>query len=573
MFSVVGASANVGLVMAASMLDPALMGRVLDHMVQVDSRELFPDIGIIDHKHGIADSLKRPTIGVLASDVEHWMMVAHGHRAYPQARWLLIPHVPQNLFIQGGMVFVHGAVSFECDSTLRLSAKKMVFPEPIMVDRLFTMQPLPSQIEESLISHGYPVTNSSLVRQFINNKVKNHRFFERAHIRSPRYEVISKGDGQSLESLELLIRQIIERHGFSSFVIKPTTGKGGAGVGMFEKDDISQASVHAYELLSQWDGILIEERIKSYPLVFGKKRKDWNIRVVIPPGDLKEWDLLDTTEARYNDFNGQPVNKRLGAKIAELQTVFDHMGLSQHGRKKIVEELYRIANVIRELLHEELVEEAGDERLGHSECSYFSSPLLGIDVIIDEDLNIYLIEINAGAVGGMGSLAEIREGDARFRAVHVLTRNLFSEAQGIQMTGALSRVGKTSVDRMYVEDSDAWLGLCIILSDAKDFGSALYASERAIEIYPNNEKAWLGKGAALANLGKYEEALRAFENVIKINPKNEKAWINKGAVLGILQEYEGALGAYDRAIEINPNSAEARLGKLASACLGGQMGL
>ena len=89
------------------------------------------------------------------------------------------------------------------------------------------------------------------------------------------------------------------------------------------------------------------------------------------------------------------------------------------------------------------------------------------------------------------------------------------------------------------------------------YGLALKALEKAIELKPDYADAWFGKGAALGKLGRHEETLKASEKAIELKPDCVGAWYNKGAALGKLGRYEESLKASEKAIELKPDHAGA----------------
>ena len=86
---------------------------------------------------------------------------------------------------------------------------------------------------------------------------------------------------------------------------------------------------------------------------------------------------------------------------------------------------------------------------------------------------------------------------------------------------------------------------------------ALEITNKTLEADPRNATLWLGKGVLLNNVGNVQETVKAFDNASRIDPKDEMAWMMKGVLLGRdLQRYDDAVKAYDSALQINPNDAQ-----------------
>lgn len=79
------------------------------------------------------------------------------------------------------------------------------------------------------------------------------------------------------------------------------------------------------------------------------------------------------------------------------------------------------------------------------------------------------------------------------------------------------------------------------------YEDALIASNKALEIDPDNPHTWHVKGSALFELGRYQEAVDAYDKAIELNQKLPHFWINKGDALHALGKYEEADEAYAKA--------------------------
>lgn len=70
------------------------------------------------------------------------------------------------------------------------------------------------------------------------------------------------------------------------------------------------------------------------------------------------------------------------------------------------------------------------------------------------------------------------------------------------------------------------------------FIPALTASEKAIELDPNNVSAWVNKAPTLGKLGRLEESLVASEKALELDPNNKSALANKRLALNKLGKQE-----------------------------------
>lgn len=114
---------------------------------------------------------------------------------------------------------------------------------------------------------------------------------------------------------------------------------------------------------------------------------------------------------------------------------------------------------------------------------------------------------------------------------------------------------------------EAWDGIADALNRDGQFGEALAASNRSLEINPGYAAGWINRGQILYNLGYqyedvakdiakadmlYAEQLGAFEKAVSLEPGNAEAWFNKGYALAGMKRYDEALAAFDRVYAIDP---------------------
>lgn len=102
-----------------------------------------------------------------------------------------------------------------------------------------------------------------------------------------------------------------------------------------------------------------------------------------------------------------------------------------------------------------------------------------------------------------------------------------------------------------------WIKQGTALSKSGQYGAALQAFDRAIELKPANANAWEKKALTLKKLGDYNDALQAFDRVIELKPANANAWENKALTLKKMGDYNDALQAFDRVIDLKPANANA----------------
>jgi Flp pilus assembly protein TadD len=95
------------------------------------------------------------------------------------------------------------------------------------------------------------------------------------------------------------------------------------------------------------------------------------------------------------------------------------------------------------------------------------------------------------------------------------------------------------------------------LYERGDFGGALTACNRVIELAPDVPEAHCNLGVVLARLGRHEEALTAYDRALDLRPECQGAHYNQGVAFGRLGRHEEAVNAFDRALRLDSHFRQA----------------
>lgn len=104
----------------------------------------------------------------------------------------------------------------------------------------------------------------------------------------------------------------------------------------------------------------------------------------------------------------------------------------------------------------------------------------------------------------------------------------------------------------------AWVNLGVALVEWQQYGAALSALERALEVAPEFAPAHLARADALRGLGRLTPAVEAYRRAIALQPFAPA--LNKlGCLLRVLRRGEEAESCYRKALDLAPNYATARV--------------
>lgn len=95
---------------------------------------------------------------------------------------------------------------------------------------------------------------------------------------------------------------------------------------------------------------------------------------------------------------------------------------------------------------------------------------------------------------------------------------------------------------------------------SKDYGAALDAYTKAIELNPASPVYYSNRAAAFSQIGQHEEAIADAKKASEIDPKFSKAYSRLGHALFASGRFADAAEAYEKGLEIDPENKLMRTG-------------
>jgi len=500
------------------------------------------------------------------------LIAMEGQKRFDRFNVLLIPPFTGCLHFEKGQALAdYAVVSFWDGDNFKIGYAKLASPVPIHAI-LETVSVEHS--EEMFRRRQIPVLNTRTLRATTDDKIKTKEILRRYGILTPPHLIIQKNENLTREEISRKIRAFLKVKLESGFVVKPHDASQGTGVRLFTSREVERGTDFIIESLRKRDLVMVEPRIESAPFYLSGKRMDWNIRVIAVAG--KEEDSLRSSEVRYGEFNGKPVNKCKGAKISELRQVWENLGFSEDQIPVINE---RILGVVKNVSHA-INREFNGQELG----------VLGMDLIIDKSGNIFCIEVNSGFVGGLGSLAEIRNaaGD-KSRAAISIAEKLFEVGLGYKEATPLpndfedeylhspnlkvlaslsSDAGNYRTELVYLlrhqelsgkDQIDSLINIAVAYIHLEKFASAKELLFRVLEIDPENIHALNNLGVIYSRENDYLAALPYLERAFAIDPENINIIAALGFAHGNLKNFERAISYFRKLLVIRPNEYGALL--------------
>ena len=189
--------------------------------------------------------------------------------------------------------------------------------------------------------------------------------------------------------------------------------------------------------------------------------------------------------------------------------------------------------------------------------------LVGWDIMQDIKARWYIIEANAGAVGGIQTLEDLYRGDKAREGKALMPLMSYLNEMGDECPAA----GTEGVDQRLDISSDPYclaeLGYLFIKNDD---AKAVVLLQRAVELNDRLGQAWYCLGIALYNLDRYGESEQALRRAVKLSPGDKDYWFDLADLYYTLKRYEEAARALRRSLSVDPVYLEAKklLGKVNS---------
>ena len=291
----------------------------------------------------------------------------------------------------------------------------------------------------------FPLTVTTEALQASSSKIESKKLFKKLGVKSPDYRVTEYIEVPEEERRKAIIRpkfvngklqvetEVIEGkkpevdvyEGIEEFldsdvVIKPDKGSHGNNVQLIADPKLNDVRRRVKSLQDKTKGpVLIERWIKNADLEFADRKLDFNVRMVATPESVIGY------EARVGDF-GDPINinnEKSPAKPYELVSVLKVVNKIREGKGK---EPFDIEAKIKEMgeISVHLAREVG-------------TGVIGVDFMIDNNGEIWLIEINCGQVGLMTSLEKIRKTEeGKLNSPTRLVRNLHQRMLSMDLSKA-----------------------------------------------------------------------------------------------------------------------------------------
>jgi tetratricopeptide (TPR) repeat protein len=114
----------------------------------------------------------------------------------------------------------------------------------------------------------------------------------------------------------------------------------------------------------------------------------------------------------------------------------------------------------------------------------------------------------------------------------------------------------TSITQKFSKHYFSWKVLGAVLKQTGRISESLVASQKSVQLAPQNAEAHLNMGNTLKQLGRFDEAEESYKKAIALKPDYAEAYGNLGATLLELGRLDEAEASYTKAIELNPNIHE-----------------
>ena len=128
----------------------------------------------------------------------------------------------------------------------------------------------------------------------------------------------------------------------------------------------------------------------------------------------------------------------------------------------------------------------------------------------------------------------------------------------LQVQGKDALYALQKATELWPDDAEAHNNLCSVLRERGQLDGAAASCRRALEINPDFAGAHYNLGNVLQDLGQLDGAVASYQRALKIKPGYAGAYNNLGVALQGLGQFDEAVASCYRALEIKPDYPEAR---------------
>lgn len=400
--------------------------------------------------------------------------------------------------------------------------------EPIRVHAAF---PVDSTIDGSQEAFSKLFPKSGAIAEIGQSKQQTKDFLQNVGIRVPSGGFLSEDDPKKIDEILFEIANL----GVSGFVVKPDERSEGDGVRMFSTDEATTAREYARELIKSGSSVVIEERIKPFVLQKkeGEQEVDYNLRVITIPG---KYPKIVEAEVRYADVSDKPINVARGARV-----LFSHE-LLESVPEDVLARMYDVALLGTEAFVS-YVEGIDSEIL----------PLLGWDIIPDEEGNPVVIEVNPCHPGGLGTLTRKYHSPPKGVSEKLLPAVQSYPIREHDQKGIRER-SLRMLDLTYV--SYEFLGS--IMLDSKEYSGALNLLHRGIQKNGNQPSYYKVAGDVYWNTNNFEKAQKMYALARIFNPDNPEYMLRTVEAALASRNYDLALVNIDSRMDLENSEQRER---------------
>ncbi|MBI1979219.1 MAG: tetratricopeptide repeat protein [Elusimicrobia bacterium] len=429
------------------------------------------------------------------------------------------------------------------------------FKTPIPIHALDYSSTEVGELRQKIESNGLPLLNSFSADHLADDKIVFGKFLLAHGIPTPQFDVLEGELSQrdrvraiaNLSSVSLLGETL------GGIVVKPHNASTGDEVKMFDLKEMEKAAKHAQGLVQKGYKVLVQERIFNS---FWKDEKigsiiDWNLRV------LTTWDREEVVinpemiEVRYQPFSHKPVNKSKGSKVMTLNQFFTYHGISLEERDEFMEGIRKTLEPAARAYEEKV--RATNPRLPRD---YKNTGLIGWDLIREEAGTWYVIEANAGRVGGLQTIDSLVLSDFKGRVLIPVIKHFSRMAQAYKKLHPNAQTEEEGSPLDFWEDGDILNDLSVYISYLGELKIAERLERLAILRKPKSAAFHNNLGHCLHTQKRLREAAKEFRQAIKIDSNYRMAQFNLARCLSDIGDWKGLEKISKRYLGLYPSDVE-----------------
>jgi tetratricopeptide (TPR) repeat protein len=164
-------------------------------------------------------------------------------------------------------------------------------------------------------------------------------------------------------------------------------------------------------------------------------------------------------------------------------------------------------------------------------------------------MRLWIVSLIIALIALAGPSASADQKDPRLDKLFTQLKSVTSAEEAQPIEAQIWEIWMQSGD----ENVDALMAIGVSALNGSDYGQALKAFDRVVNLAPNFAEGWNRRATTLYLMGRFAESIKDIDRVLALEPRHFGALSGLGLCNAQLNKDKEALDAFERAATVDPN--------------------